>query len=156
MAESTIRDLRNYAATLKDNSPMAGEFLVDAIAKQAERLRRFYGINVKFQSEISSRLDGRLAGEVFQIVSESLSNVLRHTSAKNAFVSILCEDTQVLLKVGNETGAGASGPLSFMPRSINERVRAMGGKTSVERDVENFAVVSVSIPLQQQKLQGLV
>ena len=31
-------------------------------------------------------LEGRLAAEAFHIVSEGLSNVLRHTSAKMAFV----------------------------------------------------------------------
>lgn len=147
MTESTIHDLRNYAATLKDNTPMPGEFLVDAMAKQAERLRRFYGIEVEIKSEISTRLKGRLAAEVFQIISESLSNVLRHTAAKKAFVSILYENSRLLLKVGNETPAVAGNVVKFMPRSINERVRAMGGETIVEHGNEGFTVVRVSIPM---------
>ena len=147
MTESTIHDLRNYAATLKDNSPMPGEFLIDAMARQAERLRRFYGIEVEIKSEISTKLKDRLAAEVFQIISESLSNVLRHTAAKKAFVSIVCENSKLLLKVGNEVSAEAGGVVEFMPRSISERVRAMGGETTVEHGNKGFTVVSVSIPM---------
>jgi len=148
MADSTIRDLRNYAATLKDNSPLPGDFLVDAVAKQADRLKRFYGIDVRIKSEISTRLPGRLAAEAFQIVSESLSNVLRHTSSKSAFVDILCEDSRLAVKVGNEARVDADGIVEFMPRSINERVRALGGETFVEHDADGYTVVRVSIPLQ--------
>lgn len=147
MTESTIYDLRNYAATLKDNSPMPGEFLIDAMAKQADRLRRFYGIDVDIKSEISPELKGRLAAEIFQIVSESLSNVLRHTAAKKAFVSISCENSRLLLQVGNENPAEAGNVVRFMPRSIYERVRAMGGETIVEQGNEGFTVVRVAIPM---------
>ena len=147
MTESTIRDLRNYAATLKDNMPMPGEFLLDAMAKQAERLRRFYGIEVDIKSEISPELKGRLAAEVFHIVSESLSNVLRHTSAKKAFVKIVCQNSRLLLQVGNETPAEFGSKVSFMPRSIYERVRTMGGETIVEQSKDGFTVVRVAIPM---------
>ena len=141
------RDLRNYAATLKDNMPMPGEVLIEAMAKQPERLRRFYGIEVDIKSEISPELKGRLAAEVFHIVSESLSNVLRHTSAKKAFVKIVCQNSRLLLQVGNETPAEFGSKVSFMPRSIYERVRTMGGETIVEQSKDGFTVVRVAIPM---------
>jgi signal transduction histidine kinase len=81
-------------------------------------------------------------------VSESLSNVLRHTSSKSAFVDILCEDSRLAVKVGNEARVDADGIVEFMPRSINERVRALGGETFVEHDADGYTVVRVSIPLQ--------
>ena len=83
MTEMTVRDLRDYAATLKQNIPMPGEFLVDAVKKQAERLGQFYEIHVDVTSFITPLLSGRLAGEAFQIISEGLSNVLRHTPSKS-------------------------------------------------------------------------
>ncbi len=148
MADFTIRDLRNYAATLKDNVPMPGEFLIDAIAKQVERLRRFYGIHIEIRSEISTELKGRLAAEAFQIISEGLSNILRHTHAKNAFVHILCENSRLQLEIGNETHADAAGIVKFMPRSISERVRTLGGKILVEKNPGSFTVVRVTIPME--------
>ena len=147
MTAATIRDLRDYAETLKEKTAMPGEFLVAAVKKQTERLGRFYGINVEVKSDISSQLKGRIAAEAFQIISEALSNVLRHSAAKNAFVSILCENANLLLKIGNEMHAGASGTEAFTPRSIHERTKALGGSTFVERGRDGYTVVHVSIPM---------
>ncbi|MGE3532916.1 MAG: sensor histidine kinase [Steroidobacteraceae bacterium] len=145
MADSTIHDLRNYAATLKDNSPMASEFLIDAITKQTERLRRFYGIDVDLKSEISSELKGRMAAEVFQIVAEGLSNVLRHTSAKTAFVNLQCGKSELVLEIGNEAEGSVK---AFLPRTISERAKAMGGKVSVEQRPDRNTVVHVTVPME--------
>jgi signal transduction histidine kinase len=117
------------------------------VKSQSERLGRFYGINVEVTSDISPRLQGRLAAEAYQIIAEGLSNVLRHTTAKKAFVTILCENSSLLLKIGNEAEAGESEVKSFMPRSINERVQVLGGRTFVERLPGGQSVVHVTIPM---------
>jgi|SRR5882672_5303086 len=146
MAESTVRDLRNYAANLKDNAPLPGEFLVAAVQKQAERLTRIYGIKVDVHSDISPKLKGRLAADAFQIISEGLSNVLRHTSARNAFVNILCEESRLLLKVGNDKRS-QQGKGDFVPRSISERARTLGGVIFVESTPDDNTVVHVTLPM---------
>ena len=147
MAEMTIRDLRQYASTLKDKAAMPGEFLVAAVKNQSERLGRFYGINVEVTSDISPRLQGRLAAEAYQIIAEGLSNVLRHTTAKNAFINILCENSQLLLKIGNEAGNSETEPRIFTPRSISERVQLLNGRTFVEQRQGGQTVVHVTIPM---------
>ena len=148
MTGMTIRDLRHYAETLKEKTAMPGEFLVAAVKKQTERLGRFYGIEVEVKSDISSQLKGRIAAEAFQIISEALSNVLRHSTAKHAFVSILCENANLLLKVGNQTHDGsAASAANFMPRSIHDRAKALGGSTFVEREQDGYTVVHVTIPM---------
>lgn len=145
MTEMTVHDLRNYAATFKEKIPMPGEFLVQAVKHQAERLERFYNVNVELTSHISPLLDGRLAAEVFHMISEGLSNILRHTTAKNAFVEILCEDSQLLLQIGNE--GGGTGAPSFTPRSISERVQALKGIIFVENRADHYTVVHVAVPM---------
>jgi signal transduction histidine kinase len=147
MSEMTIRDLRDYAFKLKDKTAMPGEFLVTAVRKQSERLGRFYGINVEVTSDISPALDGRLAAEAFQIISEGLSNVLRHTAAKRAFVTILCENSHLLLKIGNDVAPSENAVKEFMPRSINERAQMLGGSTFVEQRLGGQTVVHVTIPM---------
>jgi signal transduction histidine kinase len=150
MAGMTIRDLRSYTASLKEQTPMPGEFLVAAVKKQAERLGRFYGIAVEVQSDISAHLNGRVAAEVFQIISEGLSNILRHTTAKAAQVQILCEGSILMLKIGNAAGEGAETPAaaaSFTPRSIQERVQALGGTTYVERGADGYTTVHLMVPI---------
>lgn len=147
MAEMTIRDLRQYASTLKDKTAMPGELLVTAVKNQSERLGRFYGIQVEVTSDISPRLQGRLAAEAYQIIAEGLSNVLRHTATKSAFVTILCENSHLLLKIGNDAEPGENGTKKFMPRSINERVQMLGGRAFVEQRPGGQTVVHVTIPM---------
>ena len=79
------------------------------------------------------------------MISEGLSNILRHTSAKAAYVSILCENSNLLLKIGNEARGGPSG--DFTPRSIRERAQALGGAAFVERGADGYTVVHVTIPM---------
>lgn len=147
MTELTVRDLRQYASALKDNAAVVGDFLVAAVQKQSEQLGRFYGIQVEVKSDVSSKLRGQLAGDAFKIISEGLSNVLRHTAAKKAFVSILCENSNLLLQVGNEAGNGSSVTPRFVPRSIQERAQSLGGETFVEQRQDGHTIVHVTLPM---------
>lgn len=147
MTGMTIRDLRHYAETLKEKAAMPGEFLVAAVKRQTERLGRFYGVNVEVKSDISLQLKGRIAAEAFQIISEGLSNILRHSAARRAFVSILCENSNLLLKIGNETPDSPAVSSQFTPRSISERTEALGGSTFVEQGPDGYTVVHVTIPM---------
>ncbi|WP_420474554.1 sensor histidine kinase [Noviherbaspirillum sp. ST9] len=143
MAGMTIRDLRAYAAVTGKPS-MPGDFLLDAIRTKAERLKRFYGIEVKLDTVMSHQLDGKIAAEVFHIVSEGMSNILRHTTAKQAYVHMVCEGKLLTIDIGNEA---KDMPAAFMPRSIRERAEASGGSTLVERDADGYTVVRIVIPL---------
>jgi len=147
MTEMTVHDLRNYAKDLKEKAPMPGEFLIDAVQKQVERLRRFYGIHVDVKSGVFGSLKGRLAAEAFQIISEGLSNILRHTRAKNAFVNVSCMDSRLQIEIGNEDSGDVAPDVEFRPRSIHDRVQALGGNILIDRQVAGYTVVRVSIPM---------
>jgi signal transduction histidine kinase len=143
MAEMTVEELRDFAATIKGKGAMPGEAMIAAIKTQADRLHRFYGITVQITSEISTQLKGRLAAEAFQIISEGLSNILRHTKAKNAYVSVLCKEPLLQLEIINDEAEGQD----FMPRSIDERVQTLNGRTWVEHRAQQHTAVIVTIPL---------
>lgn len=145
MTGLTIRDLREYTNKLREPAPPPGEHLVSAVRQQAERYARFYGVQVEVKGDAPPTLTARLRGEAYQIISEGLSNVLRHTRAKRAYVSILCENANLLLKIGNE--ARDAPAASFTPQSIQERARALGGTSQVERTSDGFTVVQIVIPL---------
>ena len=104
-------------------------------------------VKVEVKGNISPRLQGRLAAEAYQIISEGLSNILRHTRARSGFVHILCEDASLLLEIGNDVMPDETSPQEFMPRSINERVEAAGGRTFVDRNAGNHTIVHVSLPM---------
>lgn len=147
MANMTIQDLRSYKDTLREKSLMRGDFLLSAIIHQGDRLQRFYGIKVEVLGTVDPNLSGRIAEAAFQIVKEGLSNVLRHTGAKNAFVTIKSSVKQLTLEIGNDTENIDAPVKLFRPKSICERVSSLNGETVVEADSHGYTVVRVTIPL---------
>ncbi len=88
-----------------------------------------------------------MADAAFQIIKEGLSNILRHTSAKLAFVSFQSTDTHLVLEIGNEISDAPSNISRFKPKSIYERALSLNGETLVKMDADGYTVVRVSIPL---------
>lgn len=143
MANMTIRDLRGYAVGLRENVPFSEAGLAGAIQEQAMRMRRFYAVEVDVRIEPELRLAAHVAAEIFRIVSEGLSNVLRHTPARRAFVRLSRSARGVHLAIGNEIEASAC---DFVPRSISARVRSLGGAARVDHGPGPYTVVNVEIP----------
>ena len=77
---------------------------------------------------------------------EALSNVRRHTSAKQVEIRLLADKDHVTLQVENQERPEGR-PTSFTPRSIRERASALGGHLSVDRHRDGRTIVEVRIPL---------
>jgi len=149
MAKMTIQDLRSYKDHLREKMLIRGDFLIPAVKKHAERLLRFYGIEVEVEGEVDSHAIERLSEATYQIIKEGLSNILRHTKAKKAFVSIQCSNGYLLIKIGNEKNLNSDKELSFTPKSIYERVQSLKGETRIENDGFGYTIVHIRIPLNQ-------
>lgn len=147
MTNMTIQDLRSYKDTLREKSLMRGDVLFSGVKNQAERLLRFYGIHVDVRGGVDPNLAGKLAEASFQIIKEGLSNILRHTSAKNAFVALHNTETHLILEIGNENSDDSSGEKVFTPKSIYQRVLSFKGNTLVEPNIDGYTVVRATIPL---------
>ena len=146
MTEATIFDLRRYVTTLREDKMLAGDSLIASIKEQADHFKRFYGIDVTVKCDAEIRLNSRLAGAVLQIFAEGLSNILRHTQARRAYLSMLCENNKLLLEIANESPENKCQD-DFMPRSINARASSLGGTSLVSCNQEAYTVVSINIPL---------
>jgi signal transduction histidine kinase len=148
MTEATIRDLRRYATTLRDDKELAGDSLVTSVQDQADHFKRFYGINVKLLCDTEIKLNSRLAGAVLQIFAEGLSNILKHTQTRNAYISMQREGPNLLLEIANESSdEDGTSKSEFIPRSINARAVSLGGSSLVLSNADGYTVVQISIPL---------
>jgi signal transduction histidine kinase len=145
MASQVIGDLRRYAGTFK-NGPGPGEpVLLVALRRQAAQVREFYGIDITVSMEGELAMSDRLAAELFQIVNEGMSNIRKHTSARHGLVRIKCANGWVNIRIENEfRGAQVAG---FTPRSIAERVDALGGRVRVKQGEGGKTVVHIQIPV---------
>ena len=91
-------------------------------------------------------INDRLTGEIFQMASEALSNVHRHTTATSVTLTVEgSPDGSVAVRIENETRGHATNR-EFLPKSIAERAESLGGHTHVST-ANGRTVVQIEIPL---------
>jgi signal transduction histidine kinase len=139
-----MSELRSYLERLKSDST-SDNVLLPAVRRFASKYSAATGINVQVDGIDELRLNDRLAGEAFQMIAEGLSNVRRHTNARNAKIEIACNEMDLVLRIMNDNVNGAA-TTSFQPGSITQRAVALGGGAEVYFDSER-TVVDVRIPL---------
>ncbi len=144
IADATVRDLRDYAAALRQTGPAGENMLVSAIEEQAVRYKRFYGTTIDIDMDGVSPIGGRAATELFNIVLEALTNIRKHTRATKAFVRLVREGVNLRLQIGNENTDATV--LPFTPHTIQERARALGGRVAVATS-GGYTIVDVDIPI---------
>ena len=145
MVEGVIDDLRKYAGTFRGNSTLNGPVLMRALQDQADHIKRMYGIDITICMDSHLTVSDRLTAEVLQLVTESLSNICKHTMAQSGLVSIECVNGWLKLQVENENTS--LWPTDFMPRSISERATSLGGSVEVTHGLEGNTSVLVEIPV---------
>jgi signal transduction histidine kinase len=143
MTSVGVTDLRRYVAKLKtgDNQETT---LSAALDRFARRFTEATGIKVDLLLDPNLRLQDTLAAEVFQMASEGLSNIRKHTEATQATIVIEVNQNELELQIRND-----GTPLEdrqFMPRSISERAASLNGTMNVQV-ADSQTIVQVRIPL---------
>ena len=131
--DRAIRDLRNYIFGLRPGI-LADRQLSQVIAQLAADMEEQSGITVAV--EVDARLAAELsavAGDIVQLVRESLSNVARHSGAATCRVSLLREDGAAVLVIEDDgTGFDESVPSSGQGLgNLRDRSGKLGGSLSV-------------------------
>ena len=145
-AEATIRDLRGFATGIRERAPISGESLVKAVREQADRFHRYYGVEVQVECDETLFVGPPIASEAYRMISEGLSNIMRHTTARSAFVRLEREAAALRLVIGNGAWGEPGQRSPFTPRSINARAIYLGGSSFVEYGDDGRAAVHVTIP----------
>jgi signal transduction histidine kinase len=130
------------------------------LSEAMERIcREFHtkGLQVEFsQRNISRTVSAGSALCVYRVTQEGLRNVLRHSRAKNATVTLVSDGSTLHLSIV-DTGVGfdletaaAKGRLGLV--SIRERVRLAGGSVSIQSKPGQGSRIEVSIPVNRVAL----
>jgi len=149
-----LAELRRYVWDLRTGEERA-DVLLPAIERYTTRFSSVTGIRVVVHARGRVDINDRLAGELFQVVTEGLSNIRRHAFCRDAQVEISSEDDSIVIEIKNsrpETGTpsengNSDGKAPFTPRSIAERVSLLGGQTKVFIDEQDYTVVRVTVPI---------
>jgi signal transduction histidine kinase len=145
LTESGIEDLRGFVARLRGGEASAKGF-VAIVTSFARRFSELTGIAVEVDAAEGLLVNDRLAAELFQMMAEGLSNVRRHSEAKRAALRLTESEGALILSIEND-GPERAEPVSFVPRSLSDRARALQGWVEVEAPTSGGTRVRVTIPL---------
>ncbi len=173
-------DLRLAREKLDDDPEAAAEMLDQAsveLARATEELRELArgihpavlsdrGLEAAVESlakrvplpvQIDASLEGRLPEPVeaaaYFVVSEALTNVVRHSGADRAEVGIRRDDGRLLVEVRDD-GSGGADPAGSGLRGLADRVAALDGTLLVDGPSGGGTVVRADIPLSARNGVG--
>ncbi|MBI5215118.1 MAG: hypothetical protein HY960_05145 [Ignavibacteriae bacterium] len=115
------------------------------------------GTGVRFRSEIDmidKLLPKELEINVFRIVQESVSNILKHAAATEAVLSVKKTERTLSISIQDngkgfsvEAVTGKTHPVSFGLMDLSERARVLGGNLSIDTSPNKGTTINVIIPL---------
>jgi signal transduction histidine kinase len=148
--DRAVETLRRHIFELKQE-PEMGLGLDDRLQETVARMGSAYPVTVRLSLDLEATVDARLEDEVVSIVTESLSNSLRHASADNVDVAVLVDDDHVEIRVTDD-GVGfdpATPTVGMGLENLRARVSRRGGRLTIEsspRGTELLVMMPVSSP----------
>jgi signal transduction histidine kinase len=148
VAETTVQTVRNIALLLRP-SMLDDLGLIAALEWQGREVSRRSEMEVEVQSaEVSEKIPDEYKICIYRLVQEALNNAARHSSARNARVTVEQTADKILVSVFDD-GRG------FDPRRVRglgilgmeERVRRMGGFFTIDSKPGSGTTLKAEFPL---------
>ena len=150
LADQTIECVQNIAADLRP-SVLDHLGLPTALKFETERFHKRAGIDITLHSiEEVPELKREVAGAMFRIFQEVLTNVARHSGATALDIRLSQKDEDLVLQV-KDNGKGISPEALANPRSLGllgmkERASLLGGEVTFDSPPNGGAVVTLRVP----------
>jgi len=155
LVDGAIQQVRSVSHLL--HPPLLDEIGLDAaLSWYSEGLTKRSGIATSIELDPPNfpRLTPSMETMVFRIVQEALTNVFRHSSAKNCWVSVGKGEGSVQVTVRDD-GKGISEEIAkFNPETIGvgiggirQRIKEVGGMLSLRNGTPNGAILEATIPI---------
>jgi signal transduction histidine kinase len=134
--------------------------LVPALKFLAEQVSRSTGISVHLKSSVENRFAANIKTALYRIVQEALTNVTRHSLAKNVTIELRREPTKLTCLVQDD-GVGfdpgvlwSRGGRGMGLTGIRERTVALGGRLQIHSQPRRGTELLVEIPLKRRSAAG--
>src|SRR6516225_5033192 len=154
IVEDTLQNIRDrsqmFRPAILDDFGLqpALKWFVDQFSRQTD-------IRVHLKSELTdASFDPEDAIHVYRIVQEALNNVVRHSHADEAWITLDERDGALHLKIRDKgVGFAMGGPTNYAAgegiglMGMRERAEHLGGTFAIQSAVHEGTTVTVSIPL---------
>lgn len=147
-----IEEVRGLAWELRP-SVLDDLGVVPAIRTFLDNYSDHYGIDIRFENELRSRLGIHIETVIYRIIQEALTNVMRYAQVNEAFVRIYDNGDVVEVQV-EDRGRGFSrdsmgkGVGLF---SMEERAKSVGGHLKVKSAPDEGTCVMLTIPKKSKQ-----
>ena len=156
LVERAIQQVRTISHLL--HPPLLDEVgLVSALRWFLEGLSERSGINVRLDLDPPTigRLKSELETAIFRIVQEALTNMFRHSGARNGIVSLAERNGNILVSVTDDGKGVDQGVMQLRPESVGvgiggmrQRVSELGGSLRLA-NANPGTIVEVVIPVKK-------
>ncbi|MDM7919597.1 MAG: sensor histidine kinase [Methanosarcina sp.] len=147
----TISDVQRISAELRP-SILDDIGLEAAVEWYCEEYSGRTGLNVSTEIDVIQSGDMVKNLTVYRILQESLTNVIRHSRAKNVLIRLGLKDNEIILEV-HDDGIGIPEDVAVSPKSLGilgmrERVKYAGGSLTIKPSANGGTSVIVNIPIK--------
>lgn len=146
--DTSVNRLRRYIFELRDVSQPSVS-LDERLQSLVARMGSVYPATVRLTLEDVSEMTG-VDDEIVLIVTEALSNALRHSRAENVSVSVSRQDEEMLLRIDDD-GIGFdpwdTERVGMGVASLRTRARGLGGRVVIESRPDHGTSVEVHFPI---------
>jgi signal transduction histidine kinase len=152
-----LQELRRTVATLR--APLEADLqLRGSLRRLALGFEEATGIAVHqaLPEEIPPLPSARRVA-LYRAAQEALTNVQRHSQARQAWLALMVQDEQVVLVVSDDGAGFPAGPIdegSFGLRGLRERVVRLGGELILESRTGGGAQLRACLPLHGETADG--
>jgi len=159
-----LQQVRNLSLDLRP--PLLDDLgLVSALRWYVDQLSQRAGIHARFQPDSKmERLNSTLETACFRVAQEALTNVVRHSKAKNVIVKLALEKNVLNLSVSDD-GVGfdwqamrerSEQGASLGMVGMEERAALVGGSFSIEPISTGGSKVMVRFPISSDELSNKI
>ncbi|WP_336978439.1 sensor histidine kinase [Altererythrobacter fulvus] len=121
------------------------------LARLTGALSRHWDVSVRFEDSVEALvIPAWLAFEIQQLVRESVANAIRHGAARRLLVRTARKGGAIMLTVADDGKGFPAGDETRMPRSLAERVDALGGTIRVA-SMKGDTRIEIELPVGGRK-----
>jgi signal transduction histidine kinase len=142
----TLEELRRLALGLHPRI-LSEQGLGSALASLAE------GFPVRVQLEVTTdRMAPPMEAAAYFVCAEALANVSKYASASTVMVSVISDDTRVVVIVKDDGVGGADPARGSGLRGLADRIGTLGGTLGLESEAGHGTRLTAEIPLGGENL----
>jgi signal transduction histidine kinase len=154
-ADHCIQMIRKISTELRPT--IIDDFgIIAALEWQAEEFERKTKIKTSFQANVKElNLPPDHTNTLFRIFQESLTNVARHSEARNVHSSLLLQHESVILKIADD-GNGFDTSILKTKKTLGllgmkERINLINGSFEITSTAGKGTEITVQFPLPEKK-----